>query len=298
MPQPAALRRNLPSPVRAALKRVAGWAYLLRRRSLRSRSDAAPAAVAGDADIDLSALPAVPAEVLDPGAPECVLASNRHGVYCVPRSLALRRPPRPVLQGLLRSRVWESDTLDLLCACEPEGDVVHAGAFIGDFLPALAHFRRGGARVWAFEPNRETFQCAQATATLNSLEHGVLSNAGLAASTGAALLAVSDREGQPLGGGSRILSDRSRARWRSTEEIALTSIDDTLGAGRNVAAIHLTVQRHEREAFAGALSTIERCRPLIVLAALPGSEWVAANLAPLGYRARDRVDNNPVFSCA
>ena len=58
---------------------------------------------------------------------------------------------------ILDARVWEPDTLDLARGVDPAGDVVHAGTFFGDFIPALARSRAPGALVWAFEPNRESY---------------------------------------------------------------------------------------------------------------------------------------------
>jgi hypothetical protein len=61
------------------------------------------------------------------------IARNYHGQYCVP--LASRHSPaaRMVLAGDIR----EAATIDVLRAAAP-GDIVHAGAYFGDFLPALA----------------------------------------------------------------------------------------------------------------------------------------------------------------
>ncbi len=296
MPQHGASGRTLPAPARAALKRVLGWVYWSRRR-LRGRAGVAAGDAGAGLELDPSALAPMDAEALPAGAPACVLAHNLHGVYCVPRALALRRPALPVLHAILASDVWEPDTLELLCSAEREGDVVHAGAFVGDFLPALARSRAPGALVWAFEPNHETCQCAQVTVELNGLDNVVLGHAGLAAAHGTALLAVSDRAGEPLGGGSRVVIDPARARWVSTEEVALTSIDEAVGPDRRVAAMHLTVQGHEREALSGAMRTIERSLPLIVLARLPEADWIAANLTPLGYRPAGTVDSSSILRC-
>lgn len=293
-----ALRRTLPAPLRAALKRLVGWAYWSRRRLARVRGAGRGPRPTGANELDISTLPSVDRALLPPGAPaDCILASNEHGVYCVPRALALRRPPRPVLAALIRARVWEPDTLDLLRSADPDGDIVHAGTFVGDFLPALARSRRSGARVWGFEPNTATYLCARVTTLLNGLRNVELTHAGLAGASGTALLAISDRDGLALGGGSRLVADLSRARWTETEQIVLIAIDEVISADRHVAAIHLSVQRHEREALTGAMRTIERCRPLIVLASRPSAKWIAANLSPLGYRAQGSVDANTILRC-
>jgi FkbM family methyltransferase len=226
-------------------------------------------------------------------APDSVVARNEHGMYCVP----LSSEHRPVAQAILQSRVWESETLDLVRGAERDGDIVHAGTFFGDFIPALARSRTNGAIVWAFEPGDENHRCTEITVALNGLENVVLTHAGLDAEGGKALLATSDREGLPLGGASRIISDPARARWWANEEVRLVAVDEVLASDRRVAAVHLDVEGHERQALAGALRTIERCRPLIVLETLPEAEWIEEHLSSLGYRVDGSVNRNFVLRC-
>jgi FkbM family methyltransferase len=225
------------------------------------------------------------------GAPDCVVAENEHGTYCVPRSSL----HRPVSQTILQARVWEPETLDLVRSADRDGDIVHAGTYFGDFIPALARSRSTGALVWAFEPGLENYRCAQITTMLNSLENVVLAHAGLDVRSGTGLLATSNRKGLPLGGASRLIRDPSRVRWRDNEEVNLVAVDDVVGSDRRVAVIQLDVEGHEQQALAGATLTIERCRPLIILETPPEADWFAANLEPLGYRADGRVNANLVM---
>lgn len=224
-------------------------------------------------------------------APDCVVAKNKHGSYCVPRSSL----HRPVSQTIIGSRVWESKTLNLIRGTLPEGDIVHAGTFFGDFIPALARSRQTGARVWAFEPNRENYECARITVMLNGLENVVLNHAGLDANSGSAVLAISDPKGVPLGGGSRLVVDPAQADGVGNEEVNLVAVDDVVSSDRRVAVIQLDVEGHEQEALAGAMLTITRCLPLIVLETLPPEGWIAEHLAPLGYHAGEKVDMNTVM---
>jgi FkbM family methyltransferase len=287
-----ALRRAIPGPLKAALIRVVGWAYWARRlvrqllghgRHAQYAPGPEPTATSVAADARLPA-----------DAPDCVVASNEHGLYCVPRS----SQHRPVAQAILQSRVWESDTLELVCGAESTGDIVHAGTFFGDFLPALSRSRADGAIVWAFEPGGENHRCTEITALLNELANVVLTRAGLDAKGGTALLATGDREGLPLGGASRIITDPARARWWSNEEVRIVAVDEVVGADRRVAAIQLDVEGHELDALAGAMRTIERCRPLIVLETLPEASWIEEHLTPLGYRLQGSVNRNFVMHSA
>jgi FkbM family methyltransferase len=228
---------------------------------------------------------------LAPDTPDSVVASNEHGSYCVPRSSA----HRPVARKILESKVWESETLDLVRGADPEGDIVHAGTFFGDFIPALARSRGAGALVWAFEPSGENYRCARATVTLNGLENVTLRHAGLDVQSGTALLATTDRTGLPLGGASRVVRDRARARWSENEQVDLVAVDDVVGSDRRVAVVQLDVEGHERQALTGALRTVTRCRPLIVLETLPTASWIEDHLVPLGYRVEGEVDANKIL---
>ncbi len=191
--------------------------------------------------------------------------------------------------------MWEPNTLDLMRAADPEGDIVHAGTFFGDFIPALARSRDEGARVWAFEPSRENYQCAQITILLNHLENVVLSHAALDANSGRALLATSDTDGLALGGGSHLVSASAQADTASSEEVPLLSVDDVVPGDRRVAVIQLDVEGHEQEALTGAMRTITRCRPLIVLETMPAESWFAEHLSPCGYRVAGALDQNTVL---
>jgi FkbM family methyltransferase len=228
---------------------------------------------------------------LPAGAPDAVLGRNDHGLYCVPRSSL----HRPVAQTILDARVWEPSTLDLLRGVRSDGDVVHAGTFFGDFIPALAQSRAAGAHVWAFEPNRENYECARVTIELNSLENVTLTHAGLDESSGTALLATSDRLGLPAGGRSRLIDDGARERWSESEEVKLVAVDDVVSSDRDVAVIQLDVEGHEQQALTGAMRTIARCRPLIVLESPPRDRWIAEHLAPLGYLVAGTVDENTIL---
>ena len=251
---------------------------------LRPRRSAAPAE-----GPSTSALLARVGAPLHPAALDCVIAANVHGLYCVPRSSA----HRPACQTILRGDVWEPETVALVCSTDPSGDVVTAGAFFGDLLPAIARSRQPGAHVWAFEPNRENHRCAQITVVLNGLQSVTVEHAALAEEAGLVTLTTADEDGVPLGGGSRV-SDAPSAAVR-TEQVQARSIDEMVPADRRVAVIQLDVEGHEQQALVGASRTIERWRPLLVVESTPSDAWVAANLTPLGYQPDGLVHWNRVF---
>jgi FkbM family methyltransferase len=289
-------RKAVPPSIKRRSRWLAGWGYSLKRRlrPARMASSAKATTVTSGPGPSVTALRSPSGSVTPPdGVLDFVAAANEHGAYCVPRS----SQHRPVAQAILRGEVWEAETLDLICGADCDGDVIHAGTFFGDFLPLLARSRSRDAVIWAFEPNRENYRCAQVTILLNDLQNLELANAGLGAESAIARLATGDREGVPLGGASRVIKDPSRVRWWPNEEVNLVSVDQAVAADRRVAVIHLDVEGHEQEALTGALRTIARCRPLIVVETLPGADWLAANLEPLGYRVEGDVNRNSVLSC-
>src|SRR5580704_12684036 len=200
----AEVRRRIPRPIRRRLRQLAAWGRRTRRGS-RRRLDTAPSA---DALVTLAAYRLQADAVPMPSeAPDSVVAKNKHGSYCVPRSSL----HRPAALAIVNGGIWESETLDLLRSAGPDGDIVHAGTFFGDFIPALARSRERDACVWAFEPNRESYECARLTVMLNGLENVTLSHVGLSAESATTLLATHNAKGLPLGGGSHLITDPARA---------------------------------------------------------------------------------------
>jgi FkbM family methyltransferase len=282
------LYRRLPAPLRRWATWLVAWVYWARRglRRLRAQPPAAAPEVHGAGIVGGAQLP--------PGAPEALVARNEYGLYCVPRSSV----HRPVAAAILEGRVWERATLELMRTVDSAGDIVHAGTYYGDFLPALARSRADGAVVWAFEPGAENHRCTEITIGLNDLANVVLTRAGLTEHSGHARLAIGGRNGVSLGGSSSVIQDPARARWWDSEEVPMVALDDVVPADRRVALIQLDVEGHEKEALLGGLRTIERCRPLIILESLPRAAWLEEHLTPLGYGVRESIEHNTVLSCA
>jgi FkbM family methyltransferase len=209
---------------------------------------------------------------LPPATLDGVLARNEYGAYCVPRSSR----HRPAAKAVLRCRVWEPDTIALMRSIS--GDVVHAGTFFGDFLPGLASSRDG--IVWAFEPNRESYRCANITTELNDLQNVTLTHAALGNSPGEGSLAVSNRQGRPSGGGSRLISGAPDG--RAHETVPVVTVDEVVPTDRHVGVVQLDVEGHEEHSLLGAMRTIERCRPLLILETLPAQDWMEAHLPAYG----------------
>lgn len=230
----------------------------------------------------------------DPEVLRCVVAYNRHGGYCVPRDVL----HRPCAQAILRGAEFEPDTIALLCRRAAAGDVVHAGTFFGDMLPAVGRACRPAGMVWACEPNRQSHRCAAVTVAINSLDNVRLVNAALGASGGTALLRVADRTGRPLGGASSLVTSLDPTTAERGYDVPIVRIDDLVPADRRVAVIHLDVERHEQAALDGARRTIRRWLPDVLVETAPDAAWFAEHLAPLGYAPAGRVGPNTLFTTA
>jgi len=221
---------------------------------------------------------------------DCLVAYNRYGGYVVPRHSAHRVAARKILGG----QVYEPGTIDLLRGECGEGDIVHAGTFFGDFLPALSGAMAPSARIYAFEPNPVNFRCASLTLSLNGIENVSLACAGLGAEAGHAAMLVTRKDGSARGGSSRVLKEGDPADVGNTIQIPITTVDDSVPLDRRVSILQLDLEGYEQHALDGAMATIRRCRPVTIVETLdPG--WIADNLAPIGYRRAGRVHYNTVL---
>jgi FkbM family methyltransferase len=228
---------------------------------------------------------------------QCTVAYNRHGGYCVPWSSR----HRPAAQRILAQDVYEPDTIEFMCARCGDGDVVHAGTFFGDFLPALSKAVAPGARILAFEPNTENYRCARITMEINECANITLHHAALGASTGYLLLRTSDADGVPLGGASHVVA-HDPDETGALEPVQVLRLDETADTARPISLIQLDVEGYEREALAGALTSIRKWRPVIILevwahSPLLESDWFRDNILSLGYRRTRNLHGNAVLEC-
>lgn len=227
----------------------------------------------------------------------CIVSYNKYGGYCVPE----RSRHRPAAQKILSNDVYEPRTIEFITSNCGNGDIVHAGTYFGDFLPALSKGCAANSIVWAFEPNSENYRCADITLQINDVKNVVLTNAGVGSKRERLPMKTADRGGCALGGASHIVARDSGA-LHGTETIQVVTIDDTIEPNRTVSIIQLDVEGHEKQALIGALETIRRCLPIIILETLPGStlvtsDWFRENVLSLGYRMANAIQGNTVFTC-
>lgn len=220
-----------------------------------------------------------------------IIAYNALGGYCVPASSSARNCSQHILNG----RIFEPRMPQFVTRHIGQGDIVHAGTFFGDFLPAFSRAAAPGARIWAFEPVAENFACAQATLEMNRIDNVALTFAGLGEASSEGVMVTTDPAGVALGEVAYV-STSIDDQVGDTEVIRIVSIDDTVPADRHVSIIQLDVEGFEEQALNGAIATIRRCKPILLLEMLPPDAWVAKNLTPLGYRVREGVHANVVLS--
>lgn len=227
---------------------------------------------------------------------KCSVSYNRYGGYCVPESSR----DRPAAKKILSHDVWEPATIEYMISNNGIGDIVHAGTYFGDFLPALSRGCTRDSVVWAFEPNLENYRCAKITLEINDISNIILANAGLGARQEELLLKTVDENGRSLGGASQIIIDEVTVGRVGIETTRIVTVDDTVGTDRAVSIIQLDVEGHEKEALTGALKTIQRCLPILILEVWPdsnllGSQWFSENILKLGYCKVEEIYDNSVF---
>jgi FkbM family methyltransferase len=222
---------------------------------------------------------------------QCVISYNKYGGYCVPLTSRFR----PAAQKILSGNIWESETIGYITSHCMNGDIIHAGTYFGDFLPALSRSCATEAKVWAFEPNPENYRCALITTQINDLRNVQLRNVGLGAQRGSMFIMTSDESGKPLGGASRIIEVPGENAQNHFVQVEMVKIDDIVPADRNISVLQLDVEGFETQALTGAMATILRCRPFIILETLPDVDVLFGKILPKGYRITGKVNNNSIL---
>lgn len=225
---------------------------------------------------------------------DAFIAYNEYGGYCIPADCI----NRVVVKRLLNGKAYERNTIEFMKKNCRDGDIVHAGTFFGDFLPGLSKGLSEGAILWAFEPGYTNFRCAQMTIILNDLQNICLNNFGLGEEKTSEALRIQRPNGEHMGGGSEIVRDDP---WGGTMiHIDIKSLDSCIPEDRDISIIQLDIEGYEEYALKGALSTINRCRPILILEDETDStedEWFEDNIKSLGYSQIDEIHNNKIFTC-
>lgn len=221
----------------------------------------------------------------------CTIAYNKFGAYCLPK----RSIDRPAAQATLRGKVWEEETIQFIIKNCKGGDIIHAGTYFGDFLPALSINCDLQAKIWAFEPVEEHYDCASVTMLLNKIKNVNLSNFGLGDKNGSYQMIVGDKCGRVLGGGSTVITNQEDLSSGSFESVDVIRLDEYIPNDRSISLMHLDIEGFEQNALNGAMSIIKRNFPLLILETLPENDWLQANLFSIGYEVEGKILDNTVL---
>jgi FkbM family methyltransferase len=232
-----------------------------------------------------------PAGIVPSPGDEAIIARNEFGLYSIPAAAAYR----PAASTTIIGAVWEKETLTLIRKYVGTRDIVHAGAFFGDFLPPLSAALQDGARIWAFEPSPLSFRHAERTIALNAIDNVELRMVGLGDISAMRPLAFNGPPGSGLAGGSIFRKNGLPPAQRQTLDAEIVRIDDVIPADRDVGVIQLDLEGYEFKALRGAVGTIRRCRPLLIIEANRPLPRCVRLLSELKYRIVGMVNANLVL---
>jgi FkbM family methyltransferase len=216
------------------------------------------------------------------------LAQNKFGKYSVPDGLDHRPAVRLVKSG----KVYEPNTIKFMREHAGDGDIIHAGTFFGDFLPGLSTGMASNARIWAFEPNPNSYEHAQRTIKLNGLPNVILTNAALSNQNTSVRFKTHDEKGNPLGGHSHYVTQDGPG----TQTLPAVKLDTVVPYDRAITVLQLDIEGHERAALEGAMQIIARWRPILILEEFRHKRWIKAKLGHLEYELKRKIHANRVFA--
>lgn len=194
--------------------------------------------------------------------------------YFVPYYARTRRVGSHILAG----KYYEARTHDLveIILRGTQGDMIHAGTSFGDMLPSFS--KKCPGTVYAFEPVLENYVMARLCVQENDLDNVVLMHAALGPEMSNCRMDVFVEDGTHRGGTSRVAAKGQMATMLKIDMLGL----------EKVALIQLDVEGFEAAALEGAVETIRRNRPHVLVEDNSGNS--SGVLSGLGYV---EVGSNP-----
>lgn len=223
------------------------------------------------------------------------IRKNKHGLYYIPDD----QLHRPVAAVVAKGKVWEEQTINFIIDNLDNKSVITAGAYYGDFIPAISKETNG--TVFTYEPVPKLFECAKKTIDLNKLHNVIIENKALSNKSGYVTVELMGKRNDlfgkrgeeivfELGGASRIVSNTSP----TTIEVESATLDSLIPNDCEISVIHLDVEGHENEALEGAMQLIKNNLPIIIVETF-SSSFFEKHLAPLGYICNERVHDNTIL---
>ena len=232
-------------------------------------------------------------------ATEFKILENKYGQYALADDINISEGC-PVVKQLEVGRVWEPATVDFVSKKINNKSVVHAGVYIGDMLPAFSSFTQG--KIYAFEPNPDMIKSINETIRINNLHNVIFSSNGLSDVENTSEFFYRYEDDVSISGGSRIdashqANDRYTAKENKKTTINTVTIDSVVKD--EVSIIQLDVEGFEIHALKGAMKTIRKYRPILILENVKeNNEWMLKNINSLGYKKVTQLThNNTCWEC-
>lgn len=219
-----------------------------------------------------------------------ITGKNEYGTYCVPEGLEHRPAAKAVLEG----RVYEPGTIKHMMEHAGKGDIIHAGTFFGDFLPALSSALAPGARIWAFEPNPVSFAAATKTIEMNGLENVTLTHAALSDTDGELHFRTHKDNGDPLGGLSHVVDGPGEG----VQTVPCITLDSAVPEDRTVSVLQLDVEGHIKPALLGARRIMRGSKPFLVLETFDKPAFFRRRFGALNYVQTGCLHGNHLYAPA
>lgn len=208
-----------------------------------------------------------------------LICKNKYGTFIVPEE-----HNRPVTRKLRKGKVHEPNTIEFIRKNYDNKNIVTAGTYIGDFLPAFHNI----PQVFAFEPVKENHIYANLNKNLNNLDNVTLENLCLSNINTKQNMVTHNARGIPRGGSSSIIQIDSLSENERTEEVTSIKLDDYLNHnGSPISIIQLDVEGHETQVIEGGIKTIEKNKPIIIIESIP-KKYIENKLFELGYSYHHR----------
>ncbi|MGQ0674704.1 MAG: FkbM family methyltransferase [Rhodospirillales bacterium] len=195
-----------------------------------------------------------------------------------------------ILRQLRARKFYETHTSQVLVGVLRPGDVfVDVGAHVG-YYSLLARALVGpGGRVFAFEPNPETFRMLIANIVGNGYGNVHAFNCALGAKNDVATLHINDdNEGETALW--NVTADKRFAKSRAahrTVQVAVATLDEIAGGGalKDARAVKIDAEGWEPQVLAGAAAVLERDRPRHVVCEINRGALAAAGGSERAIRA-------------
>jgi FkbM family methyltransferase len=220
--------------------------------------------------------------------------------FVVPRPLLVAAKKRYYAALLEDPKTPREADMEALNQIVRPGDfALDIGAFVGFYTQRLSQLVGATGEVWAFEPVPETFSVLSYVVRVLSLNNVRLLNLALSDSDGQAVMEIPRyRAGGESLYDARMVSTRSGSDLRAIP-IQRRTLDSMLsrdGASRRtVRFMKLDVELHELQTVCGAIDTIRRDHPVILLELLGTADSSNSRSKLLNMLA---VQGYKVFRCA